>query len=182
MIIGITGNIGSGKSTASKILSTILDFKYIDLDVMAKVIAFQNITEIENICKKYGYTKQIYENFQVFLKIFYFSNNALKKEISNFIRPKIVFNCSENIVVESAILFEEKFETHVDKIVAVCVDPQTRYKRLKKSRNMNPETVDSILAHQTDEKLYINRADFVIDNSGSEFNLYTELFRIAQKI
>ena len=72
MIIGITGNIGSGKSTASKILSTILDFKYIDLDVMAKVIAFQNITEIENICKKYGYTKQIYENFQVFLKIFYF--------------------------------------------------------------------------------------------------------------
>jgi len=171
MIIGITGNIGSGKSTFSRILSSMLDWKLVDLDVKAKTICFEYREDIEEICRKYGFRKNK-ENYLQFLKRNFFQNEELYKEIHSFVRPKINISNFQHTILESAILFEEKLNEECDFIISIVVSDNVRYERLQKTRGMSREEVDKILQKQTHEQIYsIDKADLMIDNSGDEYYL-----------
>lgn len=182
MIIGITGNIGSGKSTFSKILAAMLNWRYIDLDVLAKVTSFRYKDEVIRICKKFGFLSGKYTDY---LKSNFFINPELREEVKEFIREKMdlsAFHC-QHTIIESAILFEEGINKECDCVIAVICPEIKRFERLEKFRGMSEEAVKERLQFQASEKGYsIDKCDFVIYNDEGEQYLMEQAQELVEKI
>lgn len=181
MIIGITGNIGSGKSTFAKIFAATMDWKYIDMDVLAKVKCFEYRKDIEKICRGFGF-KASETNYLEFLKHNYFKIEELKTRIDVFIRPKLIIEAHQHTILESALLFEEGFDNICDLIIVVTVNNETRFARLEAFRGMRYSVIQSRLGMQTPDKDYIDKATFVVDNNGTEYDLMLRAEEIRKEI
>jgi dephospho-CoA kinase len=181
MIIGITGNIGSGKSTFAKIFAATMDWKYIDMDVFAKVKCFEYRKDIEKICRGFGFNSSE-TNYLEFLKYNYFKTEGLKTRIDEFIKPKLVLETFQHTILESALLFEEGFDSICDLIVVVTVDTPTRFSRLEGLRGMRNSVIRSRLGMQIPDKDYIDKATFVVDNNGTEYDLLNRAEEIRNEI
>ena len=181
MIIGITGNIGSGKSTFSKIFAATMDWKYIDMDVLEKVKCFEYRKDIEKICRGFGF-KASEMNYLEFLKQNYFKKDSLKKQIDEFIKPKLVLETFQHTILESALLFEEGFDSICDLIIVVTVNTATRFARLEVFRGMRYSVIQSRLGMQIPDKDYIDKATFVVDNNGTEYDLMMRAEEIRKEI
>ena len=80
------------------------------------------------------------------------------------------------VVVESALLLEDRYDLICDAIWYVYVDEKNRCKRLMASRGYSAEKVQSIMRNQMKDAEFRSRCDFVIDNS-SDFmeNTYEQI-------
>lgn len=181
MIIGITGNIGSGKSTFAKIFAATMDWKYIDMDVLAKVKCFEYRKDIEKICRGFGF-KASEMDYLEYLKQNYFKKEGLKTQIDEFIKPKLILETFQHTILESALLFEEGFDSICDLIIVVTVNTETRFSRLEAFRGMKNSVIRSRLGMQIPDKDYIDKATFVVDNNGTEYDLLLRAEEIRTEI
>ena len=181
MVIGLTGGIGTGKSTVSRILKE-RGYEVIDLDVIAhEVIRFPQV--IEKIVENFG--KEILENNnsendiisrEKLGKIIFRNkkkrlilNSIMHPEILHSMREKILKYKKENkiIFVEIQLLFEVQWEKEFDSILLVSADEKTQIQRVLKRDNRTYEEALNIINSQMslDEKK--KRSDFIIENNGS---------------
>ena len=194
MIIGITGSIGSGKTTAAKIFSR-HHFIRIDVDGIGHNIIKKNSTAYRKILKAFR-NKILDKNKSIDRKklgdIVFNDNKKLKKlnsithpiiihEIKNQIK-KIKEKCGNKtkIIIDAPLLLETKAKNLADKIVVVKSDRANILKRL--SKRYPKEKIEKILNAQMplDEKL--KYADFVIENSGSLRYLEKQVDYIIKKL
>lgn len=187
--IGITGNIGSGKSLVCKIFNH-LGIKTFHSDEETKKLYL--LPEIR---------KQIIEYFNDEV---YFSDGNLNKKLLSYhlfknpkallfietiLYPKLneTFNrwCeqqnSDFILFESAILFEKKFESQFDKIIFVSAPEDVRLQRAMLRDNCNEENVRSRMRLQWDEETKIQKSDFVIINDGKKM-LFPQVVEIWKEL
>ncbi|NCQ52620.1 MAG: dephospho-CoA kinase [Caldiserica bacterium CG_4_8_14_3_um_filter_35_18] len=176
-IIGLTGNIASGKSAISYILKN-LGAEVLDLDKIGKQIQELNYKKvIEKIEKRFG--KEIIENEKINRKklgSIAFSDKQALIDLNSIMIPlmteKLKRTIDENrkketkvLVVDAAILFEANWDKFVDYVWVVYVPRETQINRLIKREKITQEEaimrVDS--QESIDEK--IEKADVVIDNS-----------------
>lgn len=176
-IIGLTGNIASGKSAISYILKN-LGAEVVDMDKIGKQIQELNYKKvIEKIEKKFG--KEIIENEKINrkkLSSIAFSDKQALIDLNSIMIPlmteKLKRTIDENrkketkvLVVDAAILFEANWDKFVDYVWVVYVPRETQINRLIKREKITQEEaimrVDS--QESIDEK--IEKADVVIDNS-----------------
>jgi len=176
-IIGLTGNIASGKSAISYILKN-LGAEVLDMDKIGKQIQELNYKKvIEKIEKRFG--KEIIENEKINRKklgSIAFSDKQALIDLNSIMIPlmteKLKRTIDENrkketkvLVVDAAILFEANWDKFVDYVWVVYVPRETQINRLIKREKITQEEaimrVDS--QESIDEK--IEKADVVIDNS-----------------
>jgi len=176
-IIGLTGNIASGKSAISYILKN-LGAEVVDMDKIGKQIQEVNYKKvIEKIEKRFG--KEIIENEKINRKklgSIAFSDKQALIDLNSIMIPlmteKLKRIIDENrkketkvLVVDAAILFEANWDKFVDYVWVVYVPRETQINRLIKREKITQEEaimrVDS--QESIDEK--IEKADVVIDNS-----------------
>jgi len=176
-IIGLTGNIASGKSAISYILKN-LGAEVVDMDKIGKQIQEVNYKKvIEKIEKRFG--KEIIENEKINRKklgSIVFSDQQALIDLNSIMIPlmteKLKRTIDENrkketkvLVVDAAILFEANWDKFVDYVWVVYVPRETQINRLIKREKITQEEaimrVDS--QESIDEK--IEKADVVIDNS-----------------
>ena len=176
-IIGLTGNIASGKSAISYILKN-LGAEVVDMDKIGKQIQELNYKKvIEKIEKRFG--KEIIENEKINRKklgSIVFSDQQALIDLNSIMIPlmteKLKRTIDENrkketkvLVVDAAILFEANWDKFVDYVWVVYVPRETQINRLIKREKITQEEaimrVDS--QESIDEK--IEKADVVIDNS-----------------
>ena len=176
-IIGLTGNIASGKSAISYILKN-LGAEVLDMDKIGKQIQEVNYKKvIEKIEKRFG--KEIIENEKINRKklgSIAFSDKQALIDLNSIMIPlmteKLKRTIDENrkketkvLVVDAAILFEANWDKFVDYVWVVYVPRETQINRLIKREKITQEEaimrVDS--QESIDEK--IEKADVVIDNS-----------------
>jgi len=176
-IIGLTGNIASGKSAISYILKN-LGAEVLDMDKIGKQIQEVNYKKvIEKIEKRFG--KEIIENEKINRKklgSIVFSDKQALIDLNSIMIPlmteKLKRTIDENrkketkvLVVDAAILFEANWDKFVDYVWVVYVPRETQINRLIKREKITQEEaimrVDS--QESIDEK--IEKADVVIDNS-----------------
>jgi len=176
-IIGLTGNIASGKSAISYILKN-LGAEVVDMDKIGKQIQEVNYKKvIEKIEKRFG--KEIIENEKINRKklgSIVFSDKQALIDLNSIMIPlmteKLKRIIDENrkketkvLVVDAAILFEANWDKFVDYVWVVYVPRETQINRLIKREKITQEEaimrVDS--QESIDEK--IEKADVVIDNS-----------------
>ena len=196
VVIGLTGGIGTGKSTVSQILKE-KDFPVIDLDIIShEVIKFPMVMEkiIENFGKEvleYNNTgnwiisreklgRVIFGNREKRLIL----NSVMHPEILRIMREKILECKKENkiIFVEIQLLFEVQWEKEFDYILLVSAEKETQIKRILSRDNRSKEEALSIINSQMslDEKK--KRSDYVIENDGNIQDLEKKVDDFLKKI
>ncbi|MEI6556380.1 MAG: dephospho-CoA kinase [Paludibacter sp.] len=171
LIIGITGGIGSGKTTLSEHLRR-EGYSVYDSDKEARRLQNEHPVIREKLTELFG--ADIYNesglNRAEIAKIV-FGNPELLRKLNDIVHPVvrddfkqwIMRNNSEKYAfVESAILFESGFNKLVDKVILMTASEELRIRRVIKRDGVNPEQVKARMSNQFDDKDKIPFADYVI--------------------
>lgn len=171
-IIGLTGGIGSGKTTIANHFRAAGIPVYIADDEARKIM--QSAEIIAEVKTKFGTT--IFENDilnrQKLAEIVFNDANKLKL-LNGIIHPAVkkhfanwILNYKDNpyVIYEAAILFESGNFKNCDKIITVTAPLQSRIDRVIQRDNTTRENVLKRINAQWDDNQRIAQSDFVIEN------------------
>jgi dephospho-CoA kinase len=171
IIIGITGGIGSGKTTVAELLRA-KNFAVYNSDLEAKKLQsddaelrrkikelFGNDAYTENGLNRSLIAKTVFGNRDKLLKL----NEIVHPAVKNDFRQWAQQHSEEKILfLESAILFESGFNTLVDKVLLITASKEIRIERVMQRDNISHEKVLQRIEHQTNAEELIGKSDFVI--------------------
>ena len=171
--VGLTGNIGSGKSVVAKIFETIGVPVY-NADAKAKNI-FDTPTLTQEIISTFG--KSVVDksgkiNREKLANIV-FSNEKQLVLLNSLVHPAVIndfknWTCENDIspyvIMESAILFDTEYYKLFDKIIVVSTPEEIKIARVIKRDNVSGGSVYKRLQNQKPESEIIGKAQFVIVN------------------
>ena len=187
--IGISGNIGSGKSYVCKIFNQ-LGISTFHSDEETKKLYFLPDVKKE-IIGRFG--EEVYfadgSLNKKLLSYHLFQNPEALKFIEALLYPKLnqVFDewCeqqpSEYVLFESAILFEKNFDKQFDKIIFVSAPESIRLQRAMERDKCDEENVRSRMRLQWDEETKISKSDYIINNDGTE-DIMPQIVKINSEI
>jgi len=177
LIIGITGGIGSGKSTLSKLLRA-EGYSVYDTDLEARRLQNEHSAMRKKLMDMFG--KEIYTeqglNRSALGKIV-FGKPELLSKLNTIVHPLVMedFNSwvlnrypKKMLFIESAILYESGFNKLVDKVILITAEEAIRIERVMKRDGVTPEHVRARMAYQLSDKEKIERADFVIHSDDNK--------------
>tara|TARA_B100000927_G_scaffold201299_1_gene162977 strand:- start:595 stop:1188 length:594 start_codon:yes stop_codon:yes gene_type:complete len=189
--LGLTGGIGSGKSTVSKFLDELGCIVY-NSDDRAKWLMSNNYELKKEILQLFG--SQSFLNNKLnrkFLSEIVFKDNTLLKKLNNLVHPLVakdyqnfISNHSDSnlIVKEAAILIESGAYKEMDLILLIVSDQDIRINRVLKRDKSNSKGVYQRISKQmkdTDKQQY---ADYIITNNGSKLDLKEKVYDFYNKI
>lgn len=189
MIVGLTGGIGSGKSTAVKIFKE-LGIDSIDADDVAKNIIDSNKNARKLFIEEFG-DKYILKNHKInrdLLREDIFNDKSKIKKLESIIHPIVreeIFKFiqkSESIytIIDVPLIFETKSEDFYNKIVVVDCDTNTQILRASQRDNKTEESILKIIGNQATREERFSIADYVINNDSSYGNLKKEVIKTHQ--
>ncbi len=191
IIVGLTGIIGSGKSTVAALLKK-HGLDVIDLDALAKDSLNWKETQ-SDIRKAFGEECITGERVDVErLQQIVFERGEDLRRLEAIIHPRVRQQVERKlrtleqkgaraVVIDHPLLFETGFQRKVDRVVVVSADMETIRQRLKQ-RGMKSEDTERRLSFQIPLEEKIKSADCVIDNSGTRDRLEAEVESLLQKI
>jgi len=192
-IIGLTGGIGSGKSSAAKILKD-LGLKIIDLDQITHDLMKPDELGYININKEFGekYMDAKGTIDRKLLREEIFSSFDLKKRIESILHPIIFEECNKQlnllthkkyIVLVIPLLFETKnYIGLIDESLLIDCDPETQIERVIKRDNVSKVLANKIIKNQMNRQEKLLLADKVIFNDGNINHLKTQLDNYLKKL
>ncbi len=174
-VIGLTGNIGSGKTTAARMFAE-LGAEIIEADKIGHDLIKKAEVE-ENLIRTFGSSildeKKKIERRKLGRIVFKDKkkleelNQILHPLIGSEIKKKIVSSKARVVIIDAAILLEAGWDSLVDKVLVVSASYEAQLKRIKKSTRFSPEEIEGIMQAQGPQDKKIQRADFLIRNEGS---------------
>lgn len=190
LIIGVTGIIGSGKTTVCKHYEN-LGYKVIYTDILAKELIENNLEIRNKIKKEFGELSYIDGTYNSkYISSIVFNNNLKLDKLNQIVHPfvldkiinlceekfKIQENSEENntadmdriIFVESALMFETGSFEGYDYIITVDCPEELVIERNKLNQNFNEENFKNRLKTQFSNSKKVSLADFVISNKGNK--------------
>ncbi len=191
IIIGLTGILGSGKSTVAALLKK-RGLDVIDLDALAKDSL--NWKEIQSDIKQ-AFGEEYVAGGQVDverLREIAFRKDERLRKLEAIIHPHVRREAERRLaeleqkgvraaVVDHPLLFETGFHRRTDKIVVVSASMDTIRARLKK-RGMKSDDAQRRLSFQIPLSEKIKKADYVIDNNGTEDQLKAKVDSFVEEI
>lgn len=171
-VIGLTGGIGSGKSTVLRYFEE-LGVETFIADEEAKKLMNSNAVLIGEIKTLFG--NQAYENGELnrgFIASIVFKDKEKLEALNNLVHPivrqhfqQMISNSQATFVIyEAAILFESGSDEFCDYIVTVAANLQERIQRVMKRDGVSKELVEDRMRNQLNDELKIKKADFVVNN------------------
>lgn len=189
MIIGLTGGIGSGKSTVAKLFE-IIGCPVFYSDEVAKEIYFDKTVkpQIIALLGKEAYLSET-EIDKKYIGSKIFSDTNLLHKLNSVIHPAVIERSKQFvkkhkgklIIKETALLFEAKLEAQVDKIILVAANDELRIKRVMQRDGLSKEEVLSKIKAQLPQEEKIAKSDFVIYNNEENF-LITQVLAIYSNL
>jgi dephospho-CoA kinase len=188
-IIGLTGGVGSGKSTVANMMQKDFQARVIIADEIGYMAMKPGETSYQEIVSNFG-TGILEENQEINrqkLADIVFQNDEKLKLLNSIIHPfvhnyvlRVIEDVKQNksanyIVVESAILIEAGYQGICDEIWHVAVDDQIRRERLKQNRGYTEEKINAIVKKQMAESEYNKYATRIIYNNGDVDGIYKQL-------
>src|SRR5512133_1884338 len=179
LLVGLTGNIGSGKSTVDQLLSE-RGATIIDADVLSRRAVEIGTPAYRSIVERWG-TSILGPDGMLdrgALRRIVFSDPAELEQLNTLVHPEVERMRAELVeaarlrgdklvVCDVPLLFERKMTDLFDRIVLVDAPRPVRLERLVRERGLREtEAMDMIVARMPAE-LKRARADFVIDNDGT---------------
>ena len=177
--VGLTGGIGSGKSTVAQVFE-VLGIPVYYADDAAKKLMNENILLKEKLKTAFGeavYTDGLL-NRQVLSSIV-FNDPAKLALLNSIVHPATILDAREwmvrqsapYVIKEAALLFESGSAKQLDKIIGVYAPAQLRIHRVMQRDNITEKEVLSRLNKQMDEDEKMALCDYVIYNNGDQLVL-----------
>ena len=191
-IFGLTGGIGSGKTTVAKMIEN-MGFPVYYSDGRAKELVNESQflkSKITQLLGEESYDKQGVYN-RKFVSTIVFDNPEKLQALNAIIHPAVKSDFQnwlqknadkEFVFKETALLFELDLDKACYKSVLVTAEDNSRIKRVMDRDSKTYREVQSIMAKQMPEKDKIKRADFVIYNNGTLEELQTEVEKTIKEI
>ena len=182
--VGLTGGIGSGKSTASNFFELFGSF-VINADEEAKKILSSNETVQHELISEFG-TDIIDVSGNINkakLARVAFQDEDHQQRLNSVIHPYIYNSIDDHFndvlkdgkfdifIVDGALIFESGYDVHMDYIVVVTALLKNRMERALARQTLSREEILKRIELQWPEEEKVNLADFVIHNDGSEEDL-----------
>ena len=189
--VGITGGIGSGKSTVSRFFSELRVPVY-DSDQRAKSLMQHDDSIIIKIKKEFG--DNSYLNNQLnrsYIAEIVFKNELKLKQLNAIVHPVVRtdFNnwLSQNsnskfVIKEAAIMIESGAYKDLDKLIVVNANREQKIKWIKKRDNLLLEDIENRIQNQLSDEIRNQYADFIIENSSSKKDLKKQVLSIYNKL
>jgi dephospho-CoA kinase len=190
LLVGLTGNIGSGKSTVAQLLSE-RGATIIDSDVLARRAVEQGTAAFDKIVARWGADILAPDGHldRSALRRVVFSDQEQLEELNQIVHPEVerlrsrlveqARHRKDRIVVcDIPLLFERHMTDRFDRIILVDAHRAVRLERLVKDRGLDETEAMEMIAAQMPAELKRARADFVIDNDGT----LTQLERRVQDV
>lgn len=177
--IGITGGVGSGKSTVLDEAVRLTGAPYIKADDLVKEMYGVGEPLHKKMRKLFDSEDIWNEDTSVDMKklsAVIYSDDEKRRRLNDLVHPavkteikKIAEECrgrkDEYLFLEAALLIEEKYDEICDELWYVYADDKTRRERLKRTRGYSDEKIDSIMKAQLSDKVFREKCSVVIDNS-----------------
>lgn len=188
--IGVTGGIGSGKSTICKLIE-VIGYPVYYADDRAKWIMNNNYTCINLVKSKFG--NAAYKNGVLnreYLAKTVFSDDSKIKELNNIVHPLVAQDFEEwsiqqkgdAIFKEAALMFETNSWKALNSIILVSANEPIRIQRvLKRDLYRNESQIKQIISKQLPEDIKIQRSDYIIKNNGVDL-VIPQVLNIIDKI
>ena len=182
MVIGITGGIGTGKSTITKQLCK-MGYAVYDTDSEAKRLIVEDITvrqQIEQLLGKEVYADGVYQTALVAQRVF--ADKSLLAQLNAIVHPTVKADILRwatmqdspsfrkglgvgLFFIECAILYQAGFDKLCDKVIVITAPEEVR---LARAVARDHSTIDKVRARMRAQNTEqdILRADWVINNDG----------------
>ena len=168
ILIGITGKIGSGKSTVTEIIGEagypVISCDQINSDLWKQTDVLDKIEQITGKRTKKEVSSVIYSNPSIKKDLENYLHELIWKEVESYCKV----NENEKIIaVEVPLLFETDWYKRFDCNILVSCSDRKAIERLKTTRNMSEEEAERILANQMSDVEKKKLADIIIVNDST---------------
>lgn len=179
-VLGLTGGIASGKSTVSNFFKD-KQIPVVDADIVARDVMRAGQPVVAEIAEIFG-QDYILENGEIDrakLGKAIFTYEEKRKQLNQIVQGEIrkeiirqqeAFLTEKHplIVLDIPLLYEGQYETVVDTVMVVYVNPKTQHERLlKRNPELSDEDVKNRIGSQMSLEEKAQRADILIDNNGT---------------
>lgn len=194
-VIGLTGGIGSGKSTVLNYLLDNCNCVLILSDFVGANLRRKGEINYKKIVELFG-SSILDENEEIStskLREITFNDpeklrqleeiswgniyDYIKEEIQVFIE----LDCFDYIILESALMFESGLDKLCDEIWFISVEKEERIKRIMANRNYTRKMCETVIKKQMKEDEFKERCQKIIDNSGDIKKLYKQIDEILKE-
>ncbi len=190
LLVGLTGNIGSGKSTVARMLSE-RGATVIDADVLARRAVELGTPAYTKIVARWGKAVLSPDGHldRSALRRVVFADQAQLEELNEIVHPEVErlrdhlveqarARGDRIVVCDIPLLFEKGMADRFDRILLVDAPRPIRLERLLHDRGLQTTEAMEIIAAQMPAELKRARADFIIENGGT----LTQLERRVQDL
>jgi len=188
-IVGLTGGIGSGKTTIAYFFSE-RDIKVINADQLARKVVQPGTIALSQIKQKFG-DKILTESYGLnrsLLREIVFKDERQRVWLENLLHPliedeinkSIESALSQYVVLESPLLLETNQHKLVNRILVIDVSPEIQLKRTLSRDGGSEATIKAIIKSQLTRLQRLNMADDVINNEQDLKSVRIELESLHQ--
>ena len=189
--VGVTGGIGSGKSTVSRFFSA-LGVPVYDSDQRAKSLMQYNDSIRSKIKIEFGdnaYHKN--ELNRSYLAEIVFKNESKLKQLNAIVHPVVKTDfinwLSQNsnaklIIKEAAIMIESGAYKDLDKLIVVNASRNQKIKWIKQRDHLSLDDIENRIQNQLSDEIRNQYADFIIENNSSKMELKQQVLSIYNKL
>jgi dephospho-CoA kinase len=187
--VGLTGSIGSGKSTVAQIFE-VLGIPVFYADIAAKKIMNEDEglrSAITNIFGEQAYANNILD--RKYISSIVFSDPAKLQQLNALVHPATKKNSdawmreqtSPYAIHEAALIFEAKVSDRLDLVIGVSSPIELRIKRAMGRDKVSREEVLKRMEQQLDEKVKMSKCDFVLINDEQQL-LIPQVLTLHEKL
>lgn len=190
LVIGLTGGIGSGKTTAANLFEK-KNITVIDADKIARELVFIDMPAYQQICAHFG-SKVLTNNNRIDRKKLgkrIFQNEKDRIWLENLLHPLIraemqtaLEACSSDYaVLVIPLLLETNKNPRVDRVLVVDAPLELQQKRTQSRDNRLLDEINAIISTQIDRQTRLDLADDVIQNDGTLEHLQTQVDKLHEE-
>ena len=194
LLIGLTGNIASGKSTVARLLSE-RGATIIDADVLARRVVEPGMPAFDEIVRRWGQEVVAPDGSldRDALRRLVFSDHEQLEELNTIVHPEVAAyrdrlvnearQRGDRLVVQDIpLLFERGLVDQFDRIILVDAPRPVRLERLMRERRLSETDAMDMITAQMPAELKRARADYLIENVGTVRELEERVSEMWQSL
>jgi len=194
LLIGLTGNIASGKSTVARLLSE-RGATIIDADVLARRVVEPGMPAFDEIVRRWGQEVVAPDGSldRDALRRLVFSDHEQLEELNTIVHPEVAAyrdrlvnearQRGDRLVVQDIpLLFERGLVDQFDRIILVDAPRPVRLERLMRERRLSETDAMDMITAQMPAELKRARADYLIENVGTVRELEERVSEVWQSL
>ncbi|MBL1224989.1 dephospho-CoA kinase [Enterococcus sp. BWR-S5] len=186
LVLGLTGSIATGKSTAVEVFRK-AGYPVVDSDLIARevvepgtpglaaIVAYfgKNILNSDGTLNRKALGQLIFSDDQ--------KRTALNQLLAPFLEEKIVGDIqaakktSDLVIADIPLLYEQGYERHVDQVAVVYIPEKLQVERLMKRNHLTEDEAQQRVKSQESIEMKKNKADVVFDNQGTVAELEKQI-------